>query len=64
MTKPVRYFAYHKVTRGILQTGFDTMDEAKEQAEFLAQTYGGLASVSENRLDAVTERYTVKRGWH
>ena len=58
-----RYHANHKVTKNQLNTGFDTMEEAKAHAEFLADTYGGTATAAENRMGAGVHKYSTKRGW-
>ena len=62
--RTVRYFASHKVTKGKLSSGFETKEEARAQAEFLATTYGGVSKVSANTADIAVEKFSAKRGWH
>lgn len=61
-----RYFAYSDATKKNrpLSSGYDTEAEAMKQAEFLANTYGGVAKVNANYLDAPVKKFSVKRGWH
>jgi len=59
-----RYFANHKVNKNQISSGFDTLEEAKEQAEFLAETYGGVAKASANVMDATIYKYSAAKGWH
>lgn len=59
-----RYFANHKVTKDTLTPGFETEAEAKARAEWLANTYGGVAKVAANYVDAPGSKYSAKRGWH
>lgn len=61
------YFAWHRVNRGVLRTPFYTEAEAREQAKFLATTYGGKALV--NAVDglggsACMASYSAKQGWN
>ena len=63
-TRPIRYFANHKVTKQALTSGYETEKEARERAEWLANTYGGVARVSANFVGATVSRYSAKRGWH
>jgi hypothetical protein len=58
-----RYFATSAATRknAPLTTGFDTVEAAKDHAEFLSE-YGGIAKVSTN--GAVVAKFSIKRGWH
>ena len=60
-----RYFANSAATRKNrpLATGFDTEAGARDQAEFLAMTYGGVARVSTNTGEAVAQ-FSAKKGWH
>ena len=62
-----RYFANSAATRKNrpLATGFETEADARAQAVFLAETYGGVAIVSVNNADApMIAKYSAKRGWH
>ena len=59
-----RYFATHKAVKGILTSGYEAEAEAKERAEWLANTYGGVAKVSANFLGAKVSKYSTSRGWH
>ena len=61
----LRYFAISAATRRHrpLTTGMETEAEARVQAEFLADTYGGVAKVATNTGEIVA-RYSAKRGWH
>lgn len=60
-----RYFASHKVTKGVMSTGFETFDEAKARAEWLATTYGGIAKASNNDPDNhIVKSYSAKKGWN
>jgi len=45
-----------------LSTGFETEAEARSHAEFLADTYGGVAKVTTSV--EVVAKYSTKRGWH
>jgi hypothetical protein len=58
-----RYFATSAATRKNrpLTTGFETETAARAHAEFLANTYGGVAKVS--TAEAVIAQYSAKRGW-
>lgn len=60
-----RYFAISAATRKNrpLTTGFDTESDARAQAVFLAETYGGVAKVTTNKGDLVAQ-YSASRGWH
>lgn len=60
-----RYFANSAATRKNrpLSTGFDTEEAARLQAEFLANTYGGVARVSTNE-GVELGRFSAARGWH
>ena len=60
-----RYFANSAATRknAPLRTGMDTEAEARAQAEFLANTYGGVAKVSTNAGDLIA-KFSAARGWH
>jgi len=60
-----RYFANSAATRKnrSLATGFDTEMAARDQAEFLANTYGGVAKVSTNKGEA-KGAFSAKKGWH
>ena len=60
-----RYFANSAATRKnrALTTGMDCEADARAQAEFLANTYGGVAMVSTNAGDLIA-KYSVYRGWH
>lgn len=64
MTHQLRYHARHKVTKDILTSGYDTLEEAKARAEWLADTYGGVAKVSANYLEAPVFKYSYSKGWH
>jgi len=41
----------------------DTEAEARAQAEFLANTYGGVAKVSTNSGELIA-KFSAARGWH
>lgn len=60
-----RYFANSAATRKNrpLTTGMDTEADARAQAQFLADTYGGVAQVSSNKGELIA-KYSAKRGWH
>jgi hypothetical protein len=60
-----RYFANSAATRKNrpLTTGMDTEAAARQQAEFLANTYGGVAQVS-NNSGVLLGKFSAKRGWH
>ena len=60
-----RYFANSAATRKNrpLTTGMDNEAEARARAEFLAETYGGVARVSNNHGELLG-KFSVKRGWH
>ena len=60
-----RYFANSAATRRhrALTTGYETEAEARAQAEFLADTYGGVAVVGTN-TGIVCGKYSARRGWH
>ena len=60
-----RYFANSAATRKhrSLSTGYATEAEARDQAEFLANTYGGVAIVSTNE-GKICGKYSARRGWH
>jgi hypothetical protein len=64
-TQMTRYFANSAATRKNrpLTTGMETEAEARAQAKFLADTYGGVAMVSTNKGDLIA-KYSAKRGWH
>ena len=59
-----RYFANSAATRKNrpLTTGYETEDDARAQAEFLAG-YGGVAIVSTNKGDLLG-KFSVAKGWH
>ena len=61
----IRYSANSAATRRHrpLDTGFETEAEARAQAEFLAETYGGVAMVGTN-TGLVCGKYSARRGWH
>lgn len=62
-----RYWANSAATRKNrpLTTGYDNETAARDQAVFLATTYGGVAKVVSNEGDYGTHiaSYSVKRGW-
>lgn len=60
-----RYFANSAATRKNrpLTAGMDCEADARTQAEFLANTYGGVAVVSTNAGDLIA-KYSAHRGWH
>jgi hypothetical protein len=52
-------------------SGFDTEAQARAQAEFLADTYGGVAKVAKWEGEAIgagtiseIAKYSTARGWH
>ena len=64
-----RYFANSAATRKNrpLTAGFDFEQDARAQAEFLANTYGGTAMVTafpEGGDVTLIAKYSAKRGWH
>lgn len=59
----VRYFTTHKVTKDTFSNGYATEAEARTQAEFLATTYGGVATVGANDVDAPIHKFSAARGW-
>jgi hypothetical protein len=66
-TTMTKYFANSAATRKNrpLTSGFDTEAEARAHAEFLANTYGGVAKVSTNDPDSdFLIKYSANRGWH
>lgn len=64
---PTRWFANSAATKKNrpLTTGFESEKEARAQAEFLANTYGGVAKVTEvtNGDCALIGSFSAKRGW-
>jgi hypothetical protein len=67
------YFATSAATRKHrpIGSGFDTEAKARAQAEFLADTYGGVASVTKREGEIIgactisqIAKYSAKRGWH
>ena len=63
-----RYFATSAATRKRrpLTSGMDSVNQAREQAKFLADTYGGIGIVTSVGGDQVCliAKYSTKRGWH
>jgi hypothetical protein len=69
----IAYFATSAATRKNrpFGPGFDTETEARAQAEFLADTYGGVARVTKREGDTIgacaltdVAKYSAHRGWH
>lgn len=60
-----RYFAHSASNRRrALSTGFETEAEARAQARFLADTYGGTVTVTRNDADQpMIARYSTAKGW-
>ena len=56
------YFAQHKVNRSALRTG-QTLDAAKAQCEWLAFTYGGVATLKGND-GLVYGKFSMAKEWH
>ena len=56
------YAARNPKVRHGLSTGFDTEEEAREHAEFLSGTYGGVTKVNDNQGNTLA-KYSVARGW-
>ncbi len=53
---------HHKAATSL--TTPKTEAEARDYAEFMANTYGGVAKIYDFDKDAHTAKYSAKKGWH
>jgi hypothetical protein len=58
-----RYWVRHKAATSAMSTGFTDLDEAKKHAEWMANTYGGVAQVTSNDLAFRGLAFSAARGW-